>query len=159
MSREVRYQTQIVIPEPEMVSADANIKDQVLSNGRCMRLLASCVERVAVERRGRVKRHFTDCQGRKHKCLFSVQTKDFPRGVGVRVDGQGQVSFVYDAQTKGRLAAKEVQAADRICDEIAQTYATKAMHHALRSCGFQTSDHVQHQAQQRTVLVHGVKQS
>lgn len=156
MSREVRYKTEIVIPQPQLAQGKVNVKDRVLPGSPCWEMLKAAVEQVAREQGGNVSHQYDDCNGNRHDCLFAMRTPNFPRGVGINVDAQGQVHFVYDEQRQGS-AVGSPNAAQGLCAAISQAYAARAVHRALQVCGFQTQDQVHQQQGQRYVLVQGAK--
>lgn len=157
MSREVRYRTEIVIPKPQLAQGRVNVRDAVLPASACRRMLEDAAAQVAAERGGTVEDHYLDCNGQRHPCLLAVRTPGFPRGVGITVDHAGQVGFVFDTQPQGQQAAHDRQEADLVHRAVAQAYAARAVHQALRTCGFQTQDRGQGQLGQGQVLIQGVK--
>lgn len=155
MSRAVTYRTEIVVPQPQLVSGALNIKERIKPGSPCFQLLRAAVQKVADRHRGLVVDEYLDCNGRRHECLLGVRTPEVPRAVGVNVEPDGRVVFVYDAQpasVRGQLPA-DPKRARQICDEIAQTYATFAVRRAMQARGFHT---VQREGEQGSV-VEGVR--
>ena len=126
MSLEGSYTTQIKIPEIQLQSRSANIKDTA-----SMEILRLAMEKVARDRGGVLDSSYTDNEGGVHKCLLAVRTVDFERGVGAVVEPDGHITFHYDSYGDshglGRL----------ICEEITQNYVTIAVLRAQKRLGFQ----------------------
>jgi len=147
MSREVTYSTDIVIPkrqipQPNPVTGELNIpKDSV-----CFEILQKALAKVAKDHSGIVSyaphAYYSDCTGRQHKCLMSIHTGNFLKGIGINIAPDGQLSFVYDATPEEELIGKLVsrpEAAQRLCDEIAKNYAVIAVMRAQAKLGLQVS--------------------
>ena len=148
MSLEGSYTTQIKIPETQLQSRSANIKEAA-----CMEILRLAMEKVVRDRGGLVDSSYTDNEGGVRKCLLAVRTVDFERGVGAVLEPDGKVTFHYDAYGDshglGRL----------ICEEITQNYVTIAVLRAQKRLGFQV--HLKERTRKtgkKTVYVTGVMQ-
>lgn len=157
MSREVTYRTEIVVPEPQLASGALNIKERIKPDSPCFDLLRAAVGKAADARNGVVADEYADCTGQRHDCLLAVRTSDCPRGVGVNVEADGRVVFVYDTQTEAgdRSAAAPMrpEIAQAICDEIAQNYAAFAVRRAMQDSGFRTA----HREEAQGSVIEGVK--
>lgn len=155
MSREVTYRTEIVVPQPQLAAGALNIKERVKPGSPCFDLLRAAVHKVADDHQGLVVDEYLDCNGQRHECLLGVRTPEVPRAVGVNVEADGRVVFVYDAQTQtsgGQLPAN-AKRAQQICDDIAQSYATFAVRRAMQARGFRTIQ----REEERGSVVEGVK--
>ncbi len=160
MSRAVTYNTEIVVPQPQIpkpqiITGALNIKEKVIESSHCLQLLKAALDKVVRDHGGHLDEVITDCNGLRRVCLLAVRTDDFPRGVGVEVGADGSVRFVYDAQPDGGRAAADAQpsVAERICREIARNYATLAIRQAMQLQGFRTAERVDG----KRVIVEGVK--
>ncbi len=98
------------------------------------RLMREAVETAAAELHGQVTDYVLDAYGHRVGCQFALLTKDFPRGVGVRVDGEGNVTFVYDHYDPEGRGLRRV-AAD-ISARIAQNYTALAVARALAEMNY-----------------------
>ena len=159
MSRKVTYRTEIVVPQPQLVSGALNIKERVQPGSPCFALLRAAMQKVADERQGLIVDEYMDCNGERHECLLAVRTPAFLRAVGVNVDEDGRVLFVYDAQPKSKAKAGQLpadpQAAETICEEITQNYAALAVRRAMHVHGYRT----QQRTESGQMIVEGVKAS
>jgi hypothetical protein len=127
-----------------LVSGALNIKERVKPGSPCFALLRAAMQKVADERRGIIVDEYMDCNGERHECLLAVRTPAFLRAVGVNVDEEGHVLFVYDAQPRakakpqaGQLPA-DPKAAEAICEEITRNYAALAVRRAMHIHGYRT---------------------
>lgn len=93
------------------------------------RLMEEAVEATAQELGGRVSDQITDYFGNPVRCTYAVLTPNFPRGVGVRVDRRGDVTFVYDHYDEQNRGYK--RAASEIAERITQNYTALAVAKAL----------------------------
>ena len=101
------------------------------------RLMQEAVEAVAEEYGGRVTDHVFDYFGNRTRCDFAVVTDAFPRGVGIRVDPRGEVSFVYDNyDERGRGYRR---AAAEIAERVVQSYTALAVAKALAEMNYAVS--------------------
>jgi len=148
------------IPQPNPVTGELNIpKDSV-----CFEILQKALEKVAKDHGGIVSygphAYYSDCTGKQNKCLMSIRTGDFLKGIGINIAPDGRLSFVYDATPEEELIGKLVsrpQVAQRICDEIARNYAVIAVMRAQAKLGFQVSvQEAQTTQGQPVVVVRGV---
>lgn len=146
MSRLAYYETSIVIPprpEPRPVLRQGALNIQ---ESPCFELLRRALAKVAQDHGGTVlygaNAFYLDCRGQKHPCLIALHTADFPRGIGLHVNPQGRLVFVYDAAEEGETAGKFLvrpEVAQNICDEIAKHYVTMAVMRAQAKLGFRVS--------------------
>jgi hypothetical protein len=67
----------------------------------------------------------TDYYGREMRCAFALVTPDFPRGIGVRVGTDGNVTFIYDHYGGYQRVASA------LCERITQNYTALAVARAL----------------------------
>lgn len=160
MSRQVTYDTEIVVPQPQVpqpqiITGVINIKEKVIESSRCLQLLKAALDKVVRDHGGHRDEVITDCNGLRRICLLAVRTDDFPRGVGVDVGADGRVRFIYDAQPEGTRGAGSAQPAlaKRICREIARNYTTLAILQAMQLQGFRTAE----RGDGERVIVEGVK--
>ena len=147
MSMTTSYRTEIVVPKPQLASLQGNIRGVP-----CMEILRLALEKIASERGGTLTEGYTDCRGNLHRCLMGVQTKGFPRGVGVTVDSGGRVQFEFD-----RTGANTAEA-DAICRDVARAYAVIAVMRAQNRHNY--SVHVEQEdraAQGKTVQITAVR--
>lgn len=161
MSRNASYQTQIVVPKPQIPSpqiirADLNIKERFIEGQLCLKFLRTAMEKAARDHGGRLTTHYLDCNGQAQSCLLALQTPGFPRGIGVDIAADGRVIFVYDTQQEGQSSGQRSEVR-QLCDEIAQNYAALAVARALQEAGFAVEDRTQMQGNQRLVTIQGVK--
>ncbi|MCL6580429.1 MAG: hypothetical protein K6U08_02280 [Firmicutes bacterium] len=116
-------------------------------------LMRQAVEVTAQELGGTVGDHILDAYGRTFRCEFAVTTPAFPRGVGVRVGPDGEVTFVYDhydAEGRGyRRAAAEIS------ERITQNYAALAVARALAEMNYSVEIDEAQEGGARAVVVRG----
>lgn len=113
MSLSTSYKTEIIVPQPQLRTFAGNIK-----GSPCMEIMQLALQKIAKERNGNITDGYKDCTGRQHQCIFGISTPSAPRGIGVKIDSNGRVSFPYDQRS---VNTNEVQA---ICNDIARAYAT-----------------------------------
>ena len=98
------------------------------------RLMEEAVQAAAQDLGGRQVDRIFDAFGNQIPCEFALTTPSFPRGVGVRVGPEGDVTFVfdhYDQEGRGyRRAASEV------CETIVQNYTALAVAKALAEMNY-----------------------
>jgi hypothetical protein len=124
MSEQASYDTYISIPSlAEHKSLDGNLIDVEPRAALLLRALTLAAE----DHAGRITDRIVDCDGRSLECLTGLVTKEIPRGVGVRIQADGRVVFVYDAQGDTLGWGK------RIAGEIAANYNTLAVRLALQA--------------------------
>lgn len=148
MSLEGSYTSQIKIPETQLQSHAANIRETA-----CMEILRLAMEKVAEDHGGMLDSSYTDNEGLVRKCLMAVRTSDFDRGVGAVLETDGQVTFHYDAYGDSNGLGRS------LCEEITQNYVTIAVLRAQKRLGFQV--HLAEKNQEsgkKTVYVTGVMQ-
>lgn len=122
MSEVARYQTVIQIPSlAKRVSVGSNLLD---ADPRS-ELLRRALEIVLEEHGGTLSRDIRDCNGKQVPCLMGIKPANFPQGIGLNVDGNGKVVFVYDSHDDSQGLGR------KICDEISQNYNTIALRMAL----------------------------
>ncbi|OPX19513.1 MAG: hypothetical protein BZ151_08890 [Desulfobacca sp. 4484_104] len=123
MSEVSFYNTAISIPSlAQRTTLAATIIDQEPRAA----LLKRALELVAEDHGGQVVDHILDCDSKAIPCLLGVQTREFPRGIGVVVGPQGEVSFAYDAFGDTADWGK------RLAGEIQANYNAIAVHLALQ---------------------------
>lgn len=94
---------------------------------RARELLKQAVETVAEEHDGFATTEITDFFGRKTAVEAGLITRQFPAGIGVRVNERaGEVEFLYDAYGGYQGVIR------RLCDEIRQNYLALAVSRALK---------------------------
>ncbi|NLN93124.1 MAG: hypothetical protein GX130_07455 [Candidatus Hydrogenedens sp.] len=125
MSRSRDYKTQIIVPVPQMKAFAGNIKETP-----CMEIMAMALKKIAEEKGGTVTDSYTDCTGTKLPCILAIRTPALPRGIGVQVERNGKVSFIYDSE------GVQPQEVEEICNGIARAYATIAVLRAQNTRGF-----------------------
>ena len=165
MSRVATYQTAIVIPRRQLPRPDPRTGAlNIPPHSLCFDALRRALTKVANDHGGIVlyspEALYIDCRGQRHLCLIAIHTADFPRGIGLNIDEDGRLTFVYDGAREGDAAGKflvQPEVAQRICDEIAKHYATIAVLRAQASLGFQVSVQPLNLPGQQAVLVTGVK--
>jgi len=130
MSLETSYKTAIVIPKTQLVSSAANIKEGIRPDSPCLEILRKAMELVVKKRGGVFDTAYSDNEGKRKECFLAVRTGDFPRGVGIQVEPDGRLMFLYDAYGDRRGVGRD------ICDEITQNYAVIAVMLAQSKHGF-----------------------
>lgn len=146
MSIEASYTTDIVVPKTQMVSFQGNLKESP-----CVEILRLAMENVIKERGGRLDTSYTDNEGKITKCLISLITNDFQKGVGVNIEADGRVVFRYDAYGNGGTKGKA------ICEEINQNYAVIAVMRAQKRLGFNVDAETKKTSIGKVVTVVGVR--
>lgn len=147
MSLEASYSTDIVVPKTQLVSFHGNLEESP-----CMYILRLAMEKVIEEKGGRLDTSYTDNEGKTIRCLLSVRTNDFQRGVGANVEADGRVVFRYDAYGDAGSKGKA------ICDEISQNYNVIAVMRAQKRLGFNVDAKARKTSSgQRVVTVVGVR--
>ncbi|MBM4305280.1 MAG: hypothetical protein FJ123_00960 [Deltaproteobacteria bacterium] len=128
MSEVARYQTVIQIPSlAKRVRVDSNLLD---ADPRS-ELLKKALEIVLQEHGGTMSQDIRDCDGKRISCLIGIKPVDFPRGIGLNVDRNGKVVFVYDSHGDSEGLGQ------KICEEISQYYNTIALRLALSEMDYQ----------------------
>lgn len=119
------------------------------------RLMGDAVEAAAQEYGGKVTDRILDAYGRPLRCDFALVTPSFPRGVGVKVGPEGDVTFVYDpydAEGRGyrRFCAE-------ITEHIVQNYTALAVAKALGEMNYsvEVDEAEEGPAGSRAVVVRG----
>jgi len=97
-------------------------------------LMREAVEATAQELGGRVADRVLDAYNKSVVCDFAVITPGFPRGVGVRVDSAGAVTFIYDHYDQSGRGYRRT-AAD-ISEGIIQNYTALAVAKALAEMNY-----------------------
>jgi hypothetical protein len=136
-----------VIPKPELVQFQANIK-----GSPCMDILRLALKKVATERQGTLTEGYTDCTWHFHQCILGLRTGTFSKGIGVDVDVEGQVVFVYDRKDANQAEAQS------IARDIARSYAVIAIMRVQKKMGY--SVHTLQEVKQgtgRTVRVQAIR--
>jgi len=135
------------VPPSRLVSVDAGVK-----GSPCLEILRLACQKAAKDHRGVVSQSYRDNRGQVHNCFLAVQTSDFPQGIGLQLQKDGQVSFHYDAY------AGDSQVAEAICRQIKQTYVTIALLRALQHVGFNLqASEKQTSSLDRVVVISGRK--
>ena len=129
MSLEAKYRTEIVIPRTQLVSQQGNIK-----GSPCFEILRLALEKVIKDRGGIIDNSYSDNEGKRKECLLAMHTGEFSNGIGVNVEKDGKVVFLYDALADKRNVAKY------LCNEIVQNYAVIAIMRAQKKAGFEIKD-------------------
>ena len=163
MSRLATYETEIVLPvrpKPDPRTGTLNIPKGSLS----LDILRLALEKTARDHGGTVfsgpEAFYSDCEGRRHRALFSLHTADFARGIGINIAPDGRLTFAYDASPPEELAGKfnaQPEAAERICKEIAHNYAVIAVMRAQAKLGFRVGLSQANIHGRKAALVTGVK--
>ena len=130
MSLETRYRTEIRIPRTQLVSSAANLRERVRPDSPCFDILRKAMEKVVRDRGGVLDQTYSDNEGRKKDWVLAVRTADFLRGIGVSIEQDGRVIFLYDAYGDTQGIGKA------ICDEVTQNYAVIAVMRAQSKHGF-----------------------
>lgn len=125
MSLEGSYTSEIVVPRTQLVTFQGNLKESP-----CGDILQKAMEKIIRDHGGKMDTSYTDNEGKVIPSLLAVRTRDFPRGVGAFIEGDGRVIFRYDAFGDSQ---KNGQA---ICDEINQNYNVIAVILAQKRFGF-----------------------
>ncbi len=138
------YRTKIKLSPDRMVGGEMD---------PTWRLMQEAVEATAQELGGQVTDHILDAFGHSARCEFAVTTPSFPRGVGVRVDRQGNVSFVYDHYDEQGRGYKRIAA--EIAERINQNYTSLAVAKALAEMNYSVEVDEAQEGQVRAVVVRG----
>jgi len=125
MSLESGYSTTIRVPQTQMKRFRGNLKE-----APCLEILRLAMEKVVRDRGGRLDNTFTDNEGNTKRCLISVRTDDFQRGVGADIEDDGRLVFRYDAYGDSKGTGR------RICREINHNYNVIAVMRAQKRLGF-----------------------
>jgi hypothetical protein len=111
MSEISSYETTISIPS---LAQRTSLTGVLLDQEPRAALLKRALELLAEDHKGKVVSQIQDCDGKTIPCLLGVTTPELPWGLGVVVESNGQLSFVYDAhgdvQGWGQRLAGEFQA-------------------------------------------------
>lgn len=124
MSIERSYKAEIVVPKSQVVSRGANIE-----GSPSLEILVQAAKKVARDKGGSIGQSYRDNTGRTRSCLVSVETPDFPLGVGIDLGSDGRVNFYYEAVYGTGVAQS-------ICNEITQNYIVIAVMRAQQQLGF-----------------------
>lgn len=143
MSQEVHYRSAILIPPTQLVSRAANLLGT--PSGAILHLAA---EKVARDRGGRLDSRWADAGGTLRECLLAVRTPQFPRGLGIEVDGGGAIRFRYDAH--GAPGAGEA-----LCAALVQAYTVIAVLRSQQARGFEVTLEEIGTENERRVIVRG----
>ena len=128
MSITTSYETEIVVPQPQLSAYAGNIK-----GSPCMEIMRLAFAKIAKERKGQITDGYRDCAGKKHRCLMGISTPAMPNGIGVEVGADGKVAFPYDREGANM---KEVRA---VCNDLARAYATIAVMRIRNQHGYRVS--------------------
>jgi hypothetical protein len=109
-------------------------------------LLKRAVELIAKEIGGEVVSRINDYYGRTMDCIVGIKSADFPRGIGVKINSNGEVEVVGDFWKVRPDAVENFQKA------LVQYYTALAMQQALAQLGY----HVQVNKVNDKVHVRGV---
>jgi len=82
-----------------------------MENHPSLEMLGKAIGSAAKQLGGEVAESWRDCNDRDHDCVAAIRTARFPRGVGVQVEADGRVTFVYDTHAGDAVAAKAIQTA------------------------------------------------
>jgi hypothetical protein len=115
MSEQSSYTTEIRVNYAENVSLEANIEANP-----SMKILWKAVRLAAEDIGGEVTDRIVDCDGKETRCLMAIKAKEYPRGVGITIEG-GRVVYRYDAYGEGAGWGKRIAAA------VNQNYTTVAV--------------------------------
>lgn len=140
------YQPKIVVPKAQLPKARVTTGALDIPAGPALRLLRRAMELVAEGHGGSLDRMYSDCLGNKHPCWLAIRTENFRRGLGVQIEADGQVTFVFDAASvlegsaqnlmgQARFILDSGDEARELCNDIARTYATLAAQNAMQSLG------------------------
>jgi hypothetical protein len=94
-------------------------------------LLKRAVELIAKEIGGEVVSRINDYYGRTMDCIVGIKSADFPRGIGVKINSNGEVEVVGDFWKVRPDAVENFQKA------LVQYYTALAMQQALAQLGYQ----------------------
>lgn len=123
MSEQAYYETYISIPS---AAARRSLDGNLIDSEPRLSLLQRALNLAAEDHSGRVTGQIVDCDGKPIECLTGLTTREMPRGIGVRVQADGRVVFVYDAHGDAGWGRK-------IAGEIAANYNTLAVRLALEA--------------------------
>lgn len=116
MSLETKYKTEIRVPPVVLASAAANIEGTVYFD-----ILKRAFENVARDRGGAIDTAYLLNNGERRKCLLALHTPDLQAGVGVKIEDDGRLSFLWDAAADRRGTAEAIR------DEVTHNYVTIAV--------------------------------
>ncbi|RJQ06376.1 MAG: hypothetical protein C4551_08325 [Bacillota bacterium] len=118
-------------------------------------LMEEAVEVTAQELGGRVTGHIVDAFGRQVRCPFALVTPDFPRGVGVKVGPDGDVTFIYDHYDQEGRGYRRIAA--ETAERIVQNYTALAVAKALADMDYsvEVEETRQEDTRTRAVVVRG----
>ena len=128
MSLTASYRTEIVIPKPQVGQLQANVRGTP-----CMEIMRLALEKIAREREGTVTDGYQDCAGKHRRCIMGLRTRKLPRGLGVTVEGNGQIRFEYDRQ------GADIAEVEGIGRDLDRAYNTIGWMRALKRQGYQVS--------------------
>ncbi|MEW6032996.1 MAG: hypothetical protein AB1645_09000 [Bacillota bacterium] len=114
-------------------------------------LMQEALEATAQEFGGRLTDRVTDYYGREMRCDFALITPDFPRGIGLRVEPGGEVTFIYDHYGGYQRVAS------MLCERITQNYTSLAVARALGEMNYsvEVEETREGPEQARAVVVRG----
>lgn len=146
------YQTKIVVkPKPKYISS-VTAENSDIEENPCLEILRLAINAVARDYECSVENFVVDYHGRRTDCDFALKPAGFVRGVGIKIAGDGHVSFVYDDYAADPLVPRA------ICDQVTQNYVAIATMRALRELGYRIHEEERGETTgNRDILVRGVK--
>lgn len=112
-------------------------------------LLVDAIEAAAETHGGRKARSISDYFGRAHHCDLALVTPGFPRGIGIKVEASGDVTFLYDDYGHGETARV-------LAGEVSQNFAALALARALEILNYSVEVEEAHGEEgHREILVKG----
>lgn len=131
MSEISYYETSIQIPRAQVVSETGNLIDGDIR----LALLKRALQIVAEDHGGSITNDIRNADNGRISCLTGVTTNNFPRGIGVQIDEQGHVAFVYETRDDERQTGK------MLAGEISANYNAIAIQQALQKMNVATQVH------------------
>jgi len=130
MSEISSYETKISIPS---LAQRRKLEGAIIDQEPRAALLKRSLELIAEDHEGTITSQVKDCDGKTIPCLLGVSTPQCPKGVGVVVDKNGKVSFVYDAY------GDDLEWGRKIAGEISANYNAIATQMALQAMNFEVT--------------------
>lgn len=122
--------SKVKVPTSKVESHSANIE-----NHPNYEILKKSMEMISKEQGGNLVNHVKDFSGNETICDLAINTPEFPRGVGIKINRDtGQTNFLFDDYGERGIYAK------KITDLITQTYTSIAIIRAMKDRGFRVNE-------------------
>lgn len=99
-----------------------------------LQVFQKALEMVVDEHGGKLATEVSDYYGNKTKCEFAIVLPEFLRGIGIQIERDGSVNFVYDPYGEYERIVQD------IVNEITQCYTSIGLIRAMKSLGYRVTD-------------------